>query len=564
LIRISVIAGIACLALAAALGWWVYDTSYRANLERLAETGRLRVEQASDRLLGQLASYRILVNLLAEHPRIVHTMTTGLDTAATEELLLDAVLKYGAEGIIVTDPSGRVVAASAPGARGLAGSPLLSAALNHRLGRRHSLGGGRRLFRFSRGVIDGQAPARGVVQVTVSIDALEFEWGVDPEAVGFFDDAGIVVAANRQSLLLRQDRSGGQADARFRAFPAHDRTEIGGHEIWRFDAPSDLPARVLVVSREVSQISMTARGFLDVAPARSTALLRALLAAALVALAGLAGMFIALWRRRLADRLAVEETVNAQLEARVEKRTAELRATQHQLVQASKMTALGQMSAGISHELNQPLAAIMNFAQNGEKLLNLDQIGDARGNLGQITQQAERINRIIRNLRGFARNEEEAVEPVDLAAAIGEALALMETALAKSGATLHWQPPPDAVMVTGGKVRLAQVVVNLLTNALDAMAELPGPQLHMALDTGDATTRLTVRDTGPGVKDPSRVFEPFYSTKDLGASKGLGLGLSISYGIVGSFGGDILCGNHEEGGAVFTVILPRAGQGEPR
>ena len=264
---------------------------------------------------------------------------------------------------------------------------------------------------------------------------MEFDWGSTPKPWGFFNTAGVVVVANRRSLLLTQDRSTGQMDPRLGSFPPHAIAKVGGHEVWTFDAADDLPGRALVVSHQVDHIRLIARGFLDVAPARAEALLQAMLAAALVTLAGLAAIIFAMWRRRLADRLAIEAAANARLEARVEERTAELRATQHQLVQASKMTALGQMSAGISHELNQPLAAIMNFAENGGKLIDRDRVDDARGNFELITRQVERITRIIRNLRGFARSEEEEIEPVDFLAAVTEALALMENALAKSRPT---------------------------------------------------------------------------------------------------------------------------------
>ena len=111
-------------------------------------------------------------------------------------------------------------------------------------------------------------------------------------------------------------------------------------------------------------------------------------------------------------------------------------------------------------------------------------------------------------------------------------------------------------------MRLQQVVVNLISNALDAMADVQDPQLFLSLQTDPETAFLTVRDTGPGVADPTRIFEPFYSTKELGASKGLGLGLSISYGIIGSFGGEIRCENAAGNGAIFAVTLPRANEGE--
>ncbi|MEM1300311.1 MAG: ATP-binding protein [Pseudomonadota bacterium] len=538
-------------------GGLVWTASYRAALDRLAETGQFRVEQTAERLVSQLERYKVLVNVLAQNPKVIRALRSGEDAGAIGSYLRDHVLAYGAERIELVDRFGTVIASSDEGQSQVTrrGDRLVRAAMEGRLGLEHVLEARTRQFRLSRGVIRGVAPPAGAVIVTTDIAALEFEWSFVPEAVGFFDPAGIVYVANRPSLLLSQDRSLG-ADARFDAFPAHIRTEVGPHELWTFEPGAELPPAAIVVSRSVPQIDMLARGFIDVGPARSVAWQQALLTGALIGLLGLASVIVALWRRRLADRLDVEAAANARLEARVEQRTAELRATQQQLVQASKMTALGQLSAGISHELNQPLAAILNFASNAERFLDRAQPKEASENLRHISGQVTRITRIVRNLRGFARAEEEPLEPVDLVAAIDTALALVATAIAEHQIQVKRPQPSDPVMVMGGEIRLQQVIVNLLTNAIDAMAGRNHREIVIDLHRGARDAVLTVRDTGPGISDPSRVFEPFYTTKQLGASKGLGLGLSISYGIVGSFGGEIAAANAPSGGAEFSIRLP--------
>lgn len=549
---------LAIYALGALLtGGAVYRYSYLANLERLQETGRIRIQQASDRLMGQLTGYTYLINLLADHPSVVSGVTGGGIPPETGDLLEQSVLTYGADGIVVSDAAGSVVAASSPdGAPLPVSSSLLRAALNGRLGLETALDGQRRLFRLSRGVIDRRAPAIGAVFVTIDVASLEFEWEVDPEAICFFDRTQTVFASTRQSLLMRQDRGADTVTNGLRPFPEHGLRREGDFEIWEFAGGDALPRQALVVSRAIPQLDMTVRGFLDTAPARMTALLRGLLAAAVLGVIGLAGLITALWRRRMADRLAIEAAANARLEERVEQRTSELRVAQDQLVQASKLSALGEMSAGISHELNQPLAAIMNFAENGRKLLDRGRTREAADNLGEIAQQVERMDRIIRNLRSFARNEVEIVEPVDLEAAVGRAIALTKPSLEKGGIEIAWKAPEDPVLVLGGEVRLQQVMVNILSNAQDALAEAEEKRISVQLETTGTDAVLRISDTGPGIPDPSRVFEPFYTTKELGASKGLGLGLSISYGLVGSFGGELSCANREEGGAEFTIRLP--------
>ena len=200
--------------------------------------------------------------------------------------------------------------------------------------------------------------------------------------------------------------------------------QILGHTLWQFRNTDELPAQALIISKFIPQIEMTARIFMDTQDAKAAARVQALLVAAILAVVGL-GMWVLLQRRqRLADLLAIKETANAKLEARVETRTAQLRNTQHQLIQAGKLTAMGQMSAGISHELNQPLAAIQNFAESGNKLIDRGRNDDARENFKLIIQQIDRMSRIIRSLRAFARKEKETVEPVDLQSIINESINL--------------------------------------------------------------------------------------------------------------------------------------------
>ncbi|NIY99518.1 sensor histidine kinase, partial [Salipiger sp. HF18] len=128
-----------------------------------------------------------------------------------------------------------------------------------------------------------------------------------------------------------------------------------------------------------------------------------------------------------------------------------------------------------------------------------------------------------------------------------------------TGTEIDWRRPERATVVMAGDVRLGQVVVNLLSNAMDAMADSASRriEIRVAPDDEAGLVRLTVRDTGPGIADPSRIFDPFYSTKEVGAEEGMGLGLSISYGIVEGFGGR-LRGENVEGGALFTIELQQA------
>lgn len=548
-------------ALALAIVVSVYLVSYRTNLFQLRQTGLVRLEQTSDRLLGQLESYSKLTNILAKHPTILRLLTEESQGTDVNEFLLRNALSNGAARIFVVDGNGTVIATSnAADPNSSLGQSYLDtghyrAAMNGRLGFDYRLQP-QRSFYYARGVnLPNQRPV-GAVIVQIDVARLEFEWHVDEEAVAFFDTDEIVLATNRPALSLRQE--GGGASALAQPMFDHQTLYRFGLEIWRFTDDTNLPTETLVLSRSIPQIDLKARVFISTAGAAGAALLQTALAIALLALMALAMWTLLLRRRQLADRLAIEEAANARLEARVAKRSEELRTAQHQLIQASKLTALGQMSAGISHELAQPLATIRAFADNGRKFIERGQQEVASENLSLITQQIDRMTRIIKNLRAFARKEEEPVESVNLSSIVSDAITLSKSRLDKESVKLTQHGLTTPLWVKGGNVRLQQVIVNLMTNAIDAMSEASTKQLDVWLEQSDQNAFLTIRDSGPGIADPSRVFEPFYSTKEVGASKGLGLGLSISYGIIGSFGGDIACRNLAEGGAEFVVSLPIA------
>jgi two-component system C4-dicarboxylate transport sensor histidine kinase DctB len=231
-----------------------------------------------------------------------------------------------------------------------------------------------------------------------------------------------------------------------------------------------------------------------------------------------------------------------------------LQRAQDDLVQAAKLSALGKMSAGISHELNQPLMAIRSFSENAATYLARGDRAKAESNLARVAELAARMARIIKNFRAFARQEKEIVGRVDLVQAITASVDLAESRMKTHDVVLNLDLPEHPIWVQGGEVRLQQVVLNLISNAIDAMVGTDPRVISISVAAGPPVV-LIVRDTGPGIAEPDKVFEPFYSTKSIGEAEGVGLGLSISYGLVQSFGGNIRGANAPEGGAIFTVEL---------
>ncbi|GFE64077.1 sensor histidine kinase [Litoreibacter roseus] len=551
----------------------VYTLSLRNNLALMERTANVRISQAADRLMGQLESYRELANFLARHPTLT---AAALDRQLeTSEFLLRQVLIAGAQTIYFMDRDGDVVASSnfeeAENliSRNFGARKDVQRAANGSLGVYHAVSADdlTRNFYFTRSAIGDRTSSLGFVTVKVDVAQLEFEWRIDEDVVAFVDEHGMIFSANRPGLILRRltaDASETQTGiltryppTAVRDFFPYTTTRQGPYDIWHFGSGTPLPQNALVFSRFIPTLDMSARVFMDLAPAQARAKLEALLAAASMALIGLVLLTLAQRRQALSDQLELEEAANARLEARVAERTLQLRQTQEDLVQASKLTALGELSAGISHELNQPLAAIQNFAANGTKLIDRDRVGEARENLTLITDQIGRIDRIITNLRAFARKETLTLDRIDIAQVIRDARVLVEPRLRSEAVELKLELPNTPIVVRAGAVRLQQVFLNLMGNAIDALEAQEDRRIWITVTEDSDDAVFTIRDNGPGLDHPEKVFEPFYTSKEVGASKGLGLGLSISYGIVGSFGGTLIAANAKDGGAIFTIRLKR-------
>ena len=236
---------------------------------------------------------------------------------------------------------------------------------------------------------------------------------------------------------------------------------------------------------------------------------------------------------------------------------ARLRATQNELVQAGKLAALGQMSAAIAHEVNQPLAAIRTFMASTKIFLQRGNAREAEKNLDLIDALAERMAHITNHLKTFARKSEPGrPEPVSVARAIEGALFLTESQIKAAGVRIARDVRPD-LLISGYAVQLEQVLVNLIRNALDAVSEIKRPLIEITARASEDTVCISIADNGHGIPPEliERIFDPFVTSKPVG--KGLGLGLSISYGIVQDFRGRIRGANRPEGGAEVVIELPR-------
>ena len=238
----------------------------------------------------------------------------------------------------------------------------------------------------------------------------------------------------------------------------------------------------------------------------------------------------------------------------------DLRRAQEQLLQSEKMSAIGQLIAGVAHELNNPLTAILGYAQ----LLETENLESRPMDYAsKIFKQAQRTHRVVQNLLSFARQRKPERHQFDVVKVLEEALLLRDYDMKVGNVKLEREMDPGIPAVSGDPHQLEQVFLNIINNAVDAMmedesSEQRGRRLKVRVAGDEQSVQITFQDSGPGIKEPNRIFEPFYTTKSVG--KGTGLGLSICYGIIKEHGGEICARNADGGGAILEIKLPSAGQ----
>lgn len=269
----------------------------------------------------------------------------------------------------------------------------------------------------------------------------------------------------------------------------------------------------------------------------------------------LAFLLLFLVQRRKNQRL--QAGIRERLEREVELRTSELREAQDGLVHAAKMAALGQMSAALAHEINQPLTALQMQLGSLRLLLDSGRAEAVRDGLQRVDGLLQRMAALTGHLKTFARKSPAGLsERLSLADVLEQALQLLAPRMRSEQVELR-REVDAGVQVLGDAIRLEQVILNLLHNALDAMAECDARVLRVRIARDGDDCVLSVEDSGGGIAEETlgRVFEPFFTTKPVG--QGLGLGLAVSYGIVRDLGGSLEADNGELG-AVFTLRLPAA------
>ncbi|AFN76193.1 sensor histidine kinase [Stutzerimonas nitrititolerans] len=574
--------------LLAPLLWPLQQLAERYYSNELIEQNRQTLDLYVANLLGILSRYEVLPRILGDLPALRAALHGAEEPAVRDSanrLLKKLHRQTGADVIYLMDLEGTTLASSNwddPDSfvgRNFAFRPYFRQAMEGqgRLGRFFGLGNtsGKRGYYFGAAVYEDEK-AIGVLVVKVDLDHTETLWGNTPERLLVTDNFGVVILTS-------------QPEWRFRATRGLEEDE---REQIRFDQPyTTLNPRHLTLdidswliqSRELKEIDWTVRILAPVSlverPVRTVV---AIGAATLLALLLWLGLLMQR-RRHFIERLALDTRARQQLEQRVQERTRDLEAlnrrlkvevlereqaqqelvrAQDELLQAGKLSALGTMSASISHELNQPLGAIRSYADNAGVLLDQQRNEEARDNLKLISELTARMASIIAHLRAFARRDRHAPERVALQPALDDALALLAKRRQALGVELIRDLPEATLWVQAGETRLRQILSNLLANALDALKERPPERrIWLRAERNEDGVLLTLRDNGPGFSTEAlqRAREPFFTTKT--STQGLGLGLAICDTLARALDGELTLANHPEGGAQLCLYLRSADPG---
>ena len=596
------------------LTWASYAWVKQRQLDELHRTLDSRAELYAASIGGALNKYEFLPLAVAQSDAVAQLLEQPSADKVTQinAYLVDMNRRAGAFAVYVLDDKGTTLASSNWQDRSsyvgvnYGFRPYFKDAIAGGIGRFYGIGAST----FEAGYFISQPVQRdgrilGIVAAKVNLDWIEQSWRTPGagEQIWVKDANGVIILATTQAFkfktlapLAPAAKNDISAQRQFLQenlpiLPHKVRRQFAdGASVMTLERPQagDTPAlsgsadkvSYLAVNRALGplQWQITVLAELDQVEeaARNAAIATALGWALLL----LALLYARQRRRRIADKLNAQQTLARayeQLEIKVEQRTADLvhangrlqaevaereraeqtlRYAQAELVQSGKLAAIGQMAAGVTHELNQPLAALQTFSDNAKVFLARGRIDDALDNLSTISDLVKRLGYVTSQLKGFARRSDDARKPVSVRQAFAQTMLQIRTRKGSQRLTLHESWLEDDIIVLCNAIGLEQVFTNLITNAMDAVPESEPVQIWFQARREGSLAVLHITDNGPGIPLASldKIFDPFYTTKE----HGLGLGLSISAGILRAAGSALAVRNRsaqEGGGAQFTITL---------
>ena len=544
------------------------DVYTRDTRERAVQ--RLALYQGN--LVAELRKAQVVPLLLSRDPELISSLAES-DYSGTSRRLIELQEDLGVSGVTLLDASGRVVAATDRTRLGaqLRAAPAFLNALRSQA-TVFALGDplGPFPFTWSRRVERARTPL-GVVVVQIDLKQFQDRWGGLADAVLVTNSEGEIILATEglwrgrteaEALALADPPS-----AIRRALSGYDfvgtepETYLRGEAVMRFETRLPFQGWRMVAFTAYADVRERVNGVLAL---QITGIALILAGLFWVASRG-ASARILLFQRESAELRELNAALTREITER-KRAEADLSAAEATLQQSSKLAVLGEMSAAVSHELNQPLAAMKTYLAGAKLLLQRNRPEEALSSFQRIDDLILRMGAITRQLKSYARKGGDAFAPVDLRDAVSGALSMMEPQLRSRTVRVERRMPDASVVVLADRLRIEQVLINLLRNALDATKGAAHPQIEILLAAGDEEAVLAVRDNGTGIEDLDNLFEPFYTTKKPG--EGVGLGLAISSGIVTDMGGRLSARNGQHRGAVFEVRLPllnaAGGQGSQR
>jgi len=540
-------------------------TTNQLLTQRFTESTQSRAEVRlalfSGNLTSELMRSQIIPLVLSRDPTLIGDLNAG-DFSQSSQRLISYDQEIGAGQLLLLDETGKVVAATDRNRIGedLGAAPFFrdaratdGTAFTVQTGKSGSAS-----FYYAR-IIKSTGQKIGVIAVQVDLAQFERHWRGITDAVMVTDSEGRIILSTEPSW-----RGLTEADAlKVNSAKSAIRRAFESTIDWT-SFPIDgyfLGSGVLRTETGVPFQGWKMILFTTYDSVREQ--VNAVIALEIMAFAIFLAMTFYFMNRRAQSRSKVFQRESAelrQLNERLQREIAErkkvektLEVAEQTLAQSSKLAALGEMSAAVSHELNQPLAAMKTYLAGAKLLLGRRRTDEALSSFQRIDDLIDRMGAITKQLKSYAHKGGEEFRPLDVRASVLTSVGLMEPNLRDRAVRITTGLPDEPVMVLGDNVRLEQVIINLLRNAIDATDHTDDPQVDILLSVGDTAT-LTVRDNGEGIEDLDALFEPFYTTKAPG--EGVGLGLAISSGIISDLGGRLTAHNGDPTGAVFVINLP--------
>ena len=542
---------------------------YFLSQEITKSQGRLSLYHGT--VTAELDRFSHLTYVLARDPFVIQTAQGG-DTAQLDLRLSDFAQAAGLDAIYLMRPDGVTVSASnATTPTSFVGQdygfrPYFQDAANGRQGRFYGIGATTGLpgYFIADPVYGSDADLLGVIAIKIALTALSDSWQSAGEQVFLSNKNGVVLLASDPAWRYRTltDLSSEQRSfiAATRQFPGQRLTSLDWLPHGSGRATIDGADRLHVTTAELPH-GWKLHYFASDAAAATRSWLVTI---GIVFAAGLALSIVQIQRaRRMAralkrsenEEIQLRQTNNRLAQEIQDRRAAErrLERTQAELDRASRLAALGQLSASVTHELGQPIAAMRNHIAAAEIAAV-----QSPSFMPKISGLVDRMEGITRQLKFFARSDSEPFETVDLIAAMQAALELVAPNVDAACVNVMFSNPAAPLIMRGNRLRLEQVLTNVLRNAIDAVEDTPSPEISIRFGADNASVWAEIHDNGHGIGDATlaELQEPFVTTRESG--RGMGLGLAISAGIVRDHGGEMTAQNADPFGAIFRLTFPHS------